>query len=100
MTDILRRTETSAGSVIVVMNGLRWWVEITSEFVFGNKCFENIDEAGKYYKHIATKLKVISIINNYTTEMEGYSYFGSNPGVSVENYDDIAEELLESFYLN
>lgn len=40
------------------------------------------------------KLKVILMIHAHTTEMEGYAYFGSNPGVPLESYDDIATEIL------
>lgn len=32
-------------------------------------------------------------------EMEGYSYYGSNPGIAEEDYEDIAEELMKEFGL-
>ena len=43
------------------------------------------------------KERIIAIIDNYTTEMEGYSYYGSNPGVRVDDYEDIAEDILQEF---
>lgn len=41
--------------------------------------------------------KIIEVISSYTQEMEGYSYFGSNPGVPVDDYEDIADEILLTF---
>ena len=41
--------------------------------------------------------KLVDIISRFTQEMEGYSYFGSNPGVPEDDYEDIAEEILLNF---
>lgn len=41
--------------------------------------------------------RIIAIISQYTQEMEGYSYYGSNPGVSQDDYEDIAEEIMIEF---
>lgn len=38
--------------------------------------------------------KILEILKSHTKEMEGYSYFGSNPGVSEDDYDDIAKEII------
>jgi hypothetical protein len=43
------------------------------------------------------KERIIAIIDNYTTEMEGYSYCGSNPGVRVDDYENIAEDICKEF---
>jgi len=43
------------------------------------------------------KQRIIAIIDNYTTEMEGYSYYSSNPGVSKNDYEDIANDILKEF---
>lgn len=34
------------------------------------------------------------VLNNHTQDMEGYSYFGSNPGVPEDEYNEIADELI------
>lgn len=39
------------------------------------------------------KDKIIEILKAHTREMEGYSYFGSNPGISEDDYEEIAEEI-------
>ena len=41
--------------------------------------------------------KLVAVIAKYTQEMEGYSYFGSNPGVEEEDYEEIADDLLLLF---
>jgi hypothetical protein len=64
--------------------------------------------SARWYSHIpeyteisdkekAIRDRIISIIHGYTREMEGYSYFGSNKGVSVEDYEDIADEIMFEF---
>lgn len=41
--------------------------------------------------------KIIRIMSGWTKEMEGYSYFGSNPGISEDDYEDVADEILLAF---
>lgn len=41
--------------------------------------------------------KIVAIIDKWTQEMEGYSYYGNNPGVPEEDYEDIADEILLTF---
>jgi hypothetical protein len=41
--------------------------------------------------------KIVAVIEKYTKEMEGYSYFGSNPGVPEDDYEEIADDLLLAF---
>lgn len=37
---------------------------------------------------------IVGVLNEYTTEMEGYSYFGSNPGVPEDVYNEVAEDIV------
>lgn len=41
--------------------------------------------------------RIIRIMSEWTREMEGYSYFGSNPGISEDDYEDVADEILLAF---
>lgn len=43
------------------------------------------------------KARIVGILSEHTTEMEGYAYFGSNPGVPEDRYEDIANEILAIF---
>jgi hypothetical protein len=45
----------------------------------------------------AQRDRIVAIIARYTTEMEGYSYFGSNPGVPEDDYEDIADDIMKEF---
>ncbi len=38
---------------------------------------------------------IIEVLCQHTREMEGYSYFQSNPGVSQDDYEEIAYEILD-----
>lgn len=38
--------------------------------------------------------KITEILNNNTQEMEGYCYFGSNPVISSDDYDDVVNEVI------
>lgn len=42
----------------------------------------------------ALKAAIVASLNNWETEMEGYSYFCSNPGVKRDDYEDIADEVV------
>lgn len=44
-----------------------------------------------------TKLKeiILQVLKSHTREMEGYSYYGSNPGVPEDEYEDVADEIVE-----
>lgn len=46
-------------------------------------------------KQVLTKEMILEVLNKYDQEMEGYSYYGSNPGVSRDDYSDVANELLQ-----
>ena len=41
------------------------------------------------------RVNVIRVLEQYTTEMENYSYYGSNPGIPEECYYDLANSILE-----
>ena len=41
--------------------------------------------------------RIVLVMAKYTQEMEGYSYYGSNPGIKEDDYEDIAEDLMKEF---
>ena len=43
-----------------------------------------------------TKMReaVLKILASYKQEMERYGYYGSNPGVSVDDFEEIADEIV------
>lgn len=45
------------------------------------------------------RVGLIKALKNHTKEMEGYSYYGSNPGVSEDDYEDVADEFLDNIVL-
>ena len=45
----------------------------------------------------AVRDRIIAVIARYTKEMESYSYFGKNPGVSEDDYEDVADEIMQEF---
>lgn len=51
-------------------------------------------------KDKAIRDRIVAIISGYTREMEGYSYFGSNPGVSEEDYEEVADEIMREFMID
>lgn len=42
----------------------------------------------------AMKPAIIEALKSETQEMENYSYFGSNKGVSVDDYEDVADAAI------
>ncbi len=43
--------------------------------------------------------RIVAIIDQHTREMEGYGYFGSNPGVAKDDYEDVADDIMKEFGL-
>ena len=43
-----------------------------------------------------TKMReaVLKILASYKQEMERYGYYSSNPGVSVDDFEEIADEIV------
>lgn len=46
-----------------------------------------------------TRQAIENILERYTRDMENYSYYGSNMGVSENDYDDVAEDIMTALEL-
>lgn len=62
----------------------RWYSE--------NPDYSEISEEEKILRD-----KIVEILSGFTQEMENYSYFGSNPGIEEDDYEDVADEILKKF---
>ncbi len=45
----------------------------------------------------AVRDRIVAIIDRFTQEMEHYGYYGSNPGVERDDYEEIADEIMIEF---
>lgn len=75
-------------------------IKYTSEAVSTFPTFQvkdTVEEARAWIEHNHKVNRVMKIIDSHTVEMEGYGYFGSNPGVPVDDYDEVAEEIIREF---
>lgn len=43
--------------------------------------------------------KILFVLHSHTKEMEAYSYCSPNPGISILDYEKIADEILEKLNL-
>ena len=43
------------------------------------------------------RARIVAIISQHTREMEGYSYFGSNPGIAEDDYEDVVDDIMAAF---
>lgn len=46
------------------------------------------------------KEKIIKILNGYNQNLEGYSYFGRVMGVSEDDFEEVAEDILKALKEN
>ena len=46
-----------------------------------------------------TRTMIEAVLGEHTQEMEHYSYYGSNPGVPEDSYDDVAEAIMTALCL-
>lgn len=44
-----------------------------------------------------TRDRIEAVLATFTKEMEGYSYYGSNPGISEDDYGEVAEAIMTEF---
>lgn len=87
------------GQYTITDHGDTFWLEVRYN---GCDCFidvpnphTSVASVNKAIAECERKLAIIAAINEHTTEMEGYCYYGSNPGVPVDSYDDIAKQILD-----
>ena len=57
--------------------------------------FPEFSEISRADKEIRDR--IVTIIAQHTREMENYAYFGKNPGVSEDDYEDVAEAIMKEF---
>jgi len=48
---------------------------------------------------IEKKLTLLKILDTFTQEMENYSYYGSNPGISKDSYEDVVDALMAKYFI-
>lgn len=58
---------------------------------------DTVEQAHQWIEHTEKVNRMMQIMDRFTTEMEGYSYFGSNPGIPEDVYDEVAEEIIKEF---
>jgi hypothetical protein len=46
-------------------------------------------------KDYGVRRAIERVMEKYTIDMENYSYYGSNMGVSENDYEEIAEEVMD-----
>ena len=63
------------------------------------KVFDNKAQMRAWIDQNEKVCKIMNVLDRHTEEMEGYSYFGSNPGIPEDEYDEIAEELIKELGL-
>lgn len=61
------------------------------------RVFDTVEEVSEWIAHNEKVNRIMKIIDGFTTEMEGYSYYGSNPGIPEDVYDEVAEEIIKEF---
>ena len=57
--------------------------------------FEGLTQISLQEKLLRDKIE--AVMKTYVTEMEHYSYYGSNPGISEDDLEAVADELLLTF---
>lgn len=108
LTPFLRR-EMPAGTVVVRSD---WWAVKIARAVSAELASRCRAQGGGGIKEVsdlaspsphpvsigagADKLKaaILAALEKRTKEMEGYSYFGSNPGVDDDDYEDVADDVI------
>lgn len=43
--------------------------------------------------------RIVAVLEQYKREMEHYSYYGSNPGIPEDDFEDVADDIMKEFGL-
>lgn len=103
MTQIIKQTETKVGTAIMEKINDQFYVRTESDhdmvLVFEWFDINEEYEAEQLFEKTVKKMEIVEVIHAYTQEMEGYSYFGSNPGVPKDTYEEIAQDIMNKWEL-
>lgn len=99
---MLRITRTAATYTVEVHKGY-----INVDIVYTQKShpynsfkvFDNKAQMRAWIDRHEKICKIMKIMDKHTQEMESYGYYGSNPGIPEDDYDEIAEDLIKEFGL-
>ena len=64
--------------------------------------FKVFDEGSDFVMYVANlqkKLELMKVCREFVTEMEGYSYYGSNPGIPEDDIEDMCEKIMSKFFI-
>ena len=97
---IIKEYKNTIGKIIFEETGFQceeevYQVRADSEEMFVWKYFADISDAERFYKKCIMQIDIVEVIGKYTTEMNNYNYYSNNPGVAVDNYEDIANDIIE-----
>ena len=68
---------------------------ITEKF----KVFDEGSDFVMYVANLQKKLELMKVCREFVTEMEGYSYYGSNPGIPEDEIEDMCEKIMSKFFI-
>lgn len=63
------------------------------------KIFDDGPSVVMYIANLQKKIEVINLCREFVTEMEGYSYYGSNPGIPEDEIEDLVDVLMSKYFL-
>lgn len=49
-------------------------------------------------QRVHRKLKILEILQGFNRDLEGYSYFSASMGVSEDDFEDVADQVLDAFF--
>lgn len=63
------------------------------------KVFDDGSDVLMWILNLEKKIEVINLCREFVTEMEGYCYYGSNPGIPEDDIEDLVDVLMAKYFL-
>lgn len=63
------------------------------------KSFDDGSDVLMWILNLEKKIEVINVCKEFVTEMEGYSYYGSNPGIPEDEIEDLVDVLMSKYFM-
>lgn len=102
---IIKEFENTIGKIILEETGFKckeeaYQVHSDTDHMFTWKYFADISDAVRFYEKTIMQANIVEVINKHTREMEGYSYYGSNPGIPTDSYEGVANDIMAMMEIN
>ncbi len=89
----MEEKNTMRADIALLVSHVWSWADVDSKVMEAAARLEAM-----FKKEELMKQAIITALKNHEQEMERYDYCGSNPGVSKDDYEKVADEAIANYF--